>query len=208
MVDSITSFDQNKLRHLAVSIAWDADKRNEIEQLLKDLMQLQREQDIPMLTIACALPEQVMEEFLRFYLKKKTLDEHQIKVSFIGKWYDCSQSLVELIKDLMKTTGDYTNYFLTFAVHYDGQEEIVDACKLMCRQIVADKLDIEQIDKMKLKQNMYTSYFVPPEVIVRVGGAQGSFHGFLLWDSYHARLEFTAEYSIGNVREMLGNLSD
>ena len=42
-------------------------------------------------------------------------------------------------------------YFLNFYVNYDGKEEIADACKLIIRQAVQEKLDPETITEEKVR---------------------------------------------------------
>jgi len=198
MIDSY-----NRLKHLALSIEWDDGSQDKINILIPQLMRMQVENDIPILSIECKMPDLKFEEFLRFYVKKKFLDENNIKINFIGKWYDQSDSIVKVIKDLVKSTSSYSNYFFNFIVNYDGQEEIVDACRILCRQVIANKLDIDQINKMKLKDNMYTSYFVPPEKILIVSANERKSKGFLLWDSYHSETDVVNSYDFEEIKKKI-----
>ncbi|MGM5488559.1 MAG: undecaprenyl diphosphate synthase family protein [Nanobdellota archaeon] len=106
------------------------------------------------------------------------------KVNVFGKWYDTS--LVDTIKNLLKQTGGSS--VINLCINYDGQEEILDACKLIARQVKAGKLDPESILKEDIKENLYTSEVSPPDVIVQVHGAP-----FLLWDGYTSRIIYVKE---------------
>jgi len=188
----ITDYQQKKIKHIAITIAGNAENPSSTFALMSRIMKMQILHSIPIVTIRAEISDQLFEEVLRFYVKKKFLEENKIKVTFLGKWYDQSQSIVEVIKDLVKTTAEHNSYHLNFLINYDGQEEIVDACKILCRQLLAQKMSLEQIDKTKIKENMYSSYFVPPDRIIKIGGSPTAptLEGFLLWDSFHAEIFF------------------
>ncbi|MFC1755673.1 undecaprenyl diphosphate synthase family protein [Thermoproteota archaeon] len=59
---------------------------------------------------------------------------------------------------------------------------MVDACKLILRRVLAEKADIDTIDHEMIKDNLYSSYFLPPNMIIRLGDKK-TLNGFLLWDS-------------------------
>jgi len=123
-----------------------------------------------------------LAEFFSSVAKELFLDENQVKVSVLGKWYDLPGKVVDPIKEIITETKDYDKFFLNFCINYDGKEEIVDACKLIARQVKAGKLDVESINKSTIKDNIYSSYFLPPEIIVLVSENKKNL-GFLLWDS-------------------------
>lgn len=117
---------------------------------------------------------------------------NQIKVSVLGKWYDLPGRLVEPIKSVLEGTKDYDKFFLNLCINYDGQEEIVDAARLIARQVRAGKIDPESISKSDIKDNIYASYFLPPELIIKTGTSK-KLDGFLLWDSVNARIYFSGK---------------
>ena len=111
----------------------------------------------------------------------------------MGKWYDIPGRAVDSIKSAIEETKDYDEFFLNFCVNYDGQEEIVDACKLVCRQVKAGKLEVESITKELIKENLYSSYYLPPDLIIK-SGKKRSTCGFLLWDSAYSEIYFMDKY--------------
>ncbi len=120
----------------------------------------------------------------------KILDENQFKVSVLGKWYDLAGEAVEPIKKVIAATKDYDNFFVNFCINYDGQTEIVDAVKLIARKVVANKLEIDHVDKETIKENLASSYFLPPALIIKNGSRKGA-SGLLLWDSIYSEYFFT-----------------
>ncbi|MBW3011725.1 undecaprenyl diphosphate synthase family protein [Candidatus Woesearchaeota archaeon] len=179
------------VKHLAILVNTEKQQYDEVFQAIKNILKVQVKKDIRIMTIGLpVLPDEALREFFKFYLKKDYFDNEKIKVSIIGKWYDLSADAIEELKKIIDETKDYDSYFLNFTINYDGQEEIVDACKLMCRQVVAGKLNLEKIGKMSIKDNLYSSYFVPPELIISTG-KENRLSGFLLWDSVDSQIMFT-----------------
>jgi len=97
--------------------------------------------------------------------------------------------LIDAIKNVIDATKDYDSYFVNFCIGYDGQEEIVDACKMIARRVKLGKFDAEAITKETIKDDLYSSYFLPPDTIF-VTGEKCSLNGSLLWDSVNAEMIF------------------
>ena len=91
---------------------------------------------------------------------------------------------------MSEETRDYDQFFLNFCVNYDGQDEIVDACKLIGKKIQAEKMDPDSLSKDAIKENLYSSYFLPPELMIVMNGKK-NLSGFLLWDSIQASIYFS-----------------
>jgi len=130
-----------------------------------------------------------LAEFFNELADKELIHKNKIKVSVLGKWYDLPGKIVDSIKNLIEKTKEYDGYFVNFCVNYDGKEEIVDAVKLIARQIKADKIDAEMITKEMIKENTYSSYFLAPDLIIINGSQKTS--DLLLWDSSNAKVYFT-----------------
>ena len=57
-------------------------------------------------------------------------------------------------------------------------------------QIKSGRLDPELIDKDSIKESLYTSYFLPPDLMIK-NGSKKETSGFLLWDSVNSKICFT-----------------
>jgi len=133
-----------------------------------------------------------LKDFFDDLIGKDMIHDNKIKVSVFGKWYDLPGRVVDSIKNIIEKTKDYDGYFLNFCINYDGQEEIVDAVKLIARQLKVGKLDVESIKPDILKENMYSSYFLPPDLMI-VNGDKKKLSGMFLWDSKSAEIHFTGK---------------
>jgi len=194
--------NNRKKNHLAFNIKWD--DKLDLSQIWR-IIKLQTEKDVTIFSIQVKdLPNEKLNELLTYYIKESYLDENKIKISFIGRWYDLPNETLNIIKRHMTNTKEYTNYFLNFVVNYDGHQEIVDATKILCRQIIGEKIDIDNITKEQIKENLYTSYFIPPELIITINN-EHKLDGFLLWDSYYSEVIFIKleEFNIDLVKEMV-----
>lgn len=165
-----------------------------------ELMELQVKRSIPVTTFHLmpttvddsenyAMLVDEIAAFLSDLSTNELLHRHKIKISVIGKWYNLPTRAIEAIKKIIEDTKDYDNYFVNFCINYDGQEEIVDAAKMVARRVKLGKIDVDAITKDIVKDDLYSSYFVPPNVII-VTGNKCSLGGFLLWDSVDAEIVF------------------
>ncbi len=129
-------------------------------------------------------------DFFNRLLINKTIHDKKIKVSVLGKWYNLPGRLVDTIKKIIEDTKDYDNFFFNLCINYNGQEEIVDACRLISKRVELGKLDPDSISTDNIKEDLYSSYFLPPELIVVSGGLK-KLNGFLLWDSVNSTIFFS-----------------
>jgi len=132
----------------------------------------------------------LLADFFTTLQDDESIRSGRIKVSVIGKWYDLPGRLVDSIKSILESTKDNNEFFLNFCMNYNGQEEIVDACKLLVRQVMASKIDMSQISKQAIKDNLYSSYFIPPDIIIKNGYKRYT-KGLLLWDSCYSTIYFS-----------------
>jgi len=166
-------------------------------QVISQLIDQQIIHQIPVLTFHITHrsdpdPETLMalNKFLESEEFRNKVDQNKIKITALGKWYSLPSQTLEAVKNIIDETKDYDNYFLNLCLNYSGQEEIVDACKLIIKQILSNKLSESSITKETVKENIYTSYFIPPDIIVKSGLEQKQ-TSFLLWDSVGTKLFFT-----------------
>jgi undecaprenyl pyrophosphate synthase len=155
------------------------------DQVLDGLIKAQARLNIPILTIMLADPSPLCESYIGFFASLKSnpsIHINQVKISVLGKWYDTAGRLVEEVKHAIDETKDYDKYFLNLCLNYEGQEEIVDSCRLIARKIRAGKIEIESINKDLIKENLYSSYFLPPDIIIMTG-TKRTWSSLLLWDS-------------------------
>ncbi|NQV08877.1 di-trans,poly-cis-decaprenylcistransferase [Candidatus Woesearchaeota archaeon] len=199
-------------RHLSLTIGgniiWSEKHNIPLEEAYKkvfirieEFLSLQVNLNIPVMTVFLLSEElrdsenftifkELLIKFFNRIKDSKVIHNNMVKVSILGKWYDLPYRLIEPIKNTIDITKDYDNFFLNLCINYDGQEEITDAAKLIARKVKAEKLDPDSITKETIKDNLYSSYFIPADVII-VTGRRKFTAGLLLWDSSRTIIYFS-----------------
>lgn len=193
-------------RHLAISAlrvrSWSTNKNKPIEeavklntQKIKELIDLQIKKDIPILTIMVSTQteEEIkgLNQLFDQLAENKTTHENKIRIHATGNWYDAEATMVDQIKNMLDKTKEYDNYFLNFCIKYDGKKEILTTTKLLVKKTQAKQITIEELTPEILKENMPTSNFIPPEIIIE---NNWKYSGLLLWDSTNSCIFFTNKY--------------
>ncbi|MFH1506322.1 MAG: undecaprenyl diphosphate synthase family protein [archaeon] len=159
---------------------------------IKEFMSYQLKYDFPILTIKLGTKNDeqraALARFFKELVEDKTIHKNQVRVFIIGTWFDLPVELVDALKKVMEKTQHYDKYFLNFCIHYDGQSEIVAAMRLIARRITAGKMEIEDINKDTIKENLYSSYFTPPDIIIE---CSRKYSGLLQWDSRKSLIYFS-----------------
>ncbi|AJF61998.1 TPA: hypothetical protein HA239_00085 [Candidatus Woesearchaeota archaeon] len=189
-----TPEEKNLPKHVLINLyplnSAEESKEEDFRKLLgffSELMDLQKEKNIPILTVSLGKKENISEKALygecKVLLKKAI--EHKMNINVFGRWYDLQGQLVEELKKLSSETHDFDHFFLNICINYDPKQEIADASRVIIRKILDEKLDIDSITPDMLKENIYSSFFVPPDMIVE---PSRNFSGTFLWDSAGSKI--------------------
>ncbi len=123
-------------------------------------------------------------------LNEPMIHNNEVRVRLIGRLSDLPLEIQNSIEKMNERTENYKKNFINFAVMYDGQEEIVDAVK----SIIKSGLPCEKIDKVVIKQHLYTRDFPELDFLIRTGMEDGMrISGFLLWDLSYTELKFRTD---------------
>jgi undecaprenyl diphosphate synthase len=199
-------------KHVAISISghklWAQKHKQPMEKVceqlfphVNSLIEYQIKYEIPIITVYLLTAKvkeseqfSVLMDSLVTYFESMALNklifEHKVKVSIFGKWYNLPGRVIEPIKKIIDETKDYDNFFLNLCINYDGQEEIADACRLLAMKVQSGKLDPDSVTKDELRDNIYSSYFLPPDIMIKTGKSK-SLNGFMLWDSVNTTIYFS-----------------
>ena len=139
-------------------------------------------------------------------LKDPRPHEQKIRFNFIGRLEMFPEKLQKVMKNIMETTKNYSDYIVNVAVAYGGRAEIIDATKKISKQIKEGKIDINSINEEVFRKNLYLES--EPDLIIRT--SQSRLSGFLLWQSSYAEIiflpnvlwpEFNKEHLISCLKE-------
>lgn len=115
--------------------------------------------------------------------KLTILVEKGVKVKCIGDLFSLPPNLQKAITKIEHDSLNNDRLFLSIAINYSGQDEIVHA-------VQANKKNCIRITKEDISNHLYTSPLPNPDLIIRTGG-QMRLSNFLLWQSSYSELLFT-----------------
>ncbi|MBI2133744.1 undecaprenyl diphosphate synthase family protein [Candidatus Woesearchaeota archaeon] len=187
-------------KHVAVSLfspdddATDSRLGMKRQSVISGMMHLQSKLGIPVVSVFLLPLGSLLSEDFPALCKAICEIAHvnRAKISVLGKWYNLSGRHVDAIKMMIEETKDYDRLFFNLCLNYDGREEIIDSCRIIALKVKSDRLAVESISQDILKENIYSSYFIPPDLIIKTG--EKRLDGFLLWDSANSMVYFTGKH--------------
>jgi undecaprenyl diphosphate synthase len=128
---------------------------------------------------------------LRLYLRSEVaeLDRNGVRIRFIGSRDRLSKDVLDLIDDSEAKTRNNKALTLVIALNYGAQAEIVEACKILARQVASGALSADGITEELLATHLLTAGIPDPDLIIRTSGEQ-RLSNFLLWQAAYAEFVF------------------
>ncbi|WP_180060511.1 polyprenyl diphosphate synthase [Acinetobacter sp. YH12135] len=118
------------------------------------------------------------------------MEKFNIALRFIGDRSRLSPHLRELMLHAEQRTANFNSMTLTIAISYGGMWDMAQAAKQIAADVVAHKIDIEQIDTQFFGQYVSLADLPPVDLLIRTGG-DFRLSNFLLWQAAYAELYFT-----------------
>ena len=133
----------------------------------------------------------LMELFMQS-LQKYTDELHAkgIRIRFIGDRSLFSDSLRQQIDETETKTFNNSTMTLNIAANYGGQWDIVNAARVLARQVQAGELAVADIDERVFSQALALGDSPDPDFFIRTGGEQ-RISNFLLWQLAYAEFYFS-----------------
>ena len=133
----------------------------------------------------------LMELFMQS-LQKYTDELHAkgIRIRFIGNRSLFSDSLQQQIDETESKTFNNSTMTLNIAANYGGQWDIVNAARVLARQVQAGELAVADIDEQVFSQALALGDSPDPDLFIRTGGEQ-RISNFLLWQLAYTEFYFS-----------------
>jgi undecaprenyl diphosphate synthase len=123
--------------------------------------------------------------------RRDDLNERGVRVRFIGRRGGRVPGRVRRrIEETEALTAANRRLTLTFAFNYGGRAEIVDAVRVIAREVAAGRVDAGKIDERTIARHLYAPDMPDPDLLVRTSG-EYRISNFLLWELAFAELVFT-----------------
>jgi len=93
----------------------------------------------------------------------------------------------------IELTKNNNKHVMNLCLNYGGQDEIVRASKLIVKEAMSGKLDIDSLSNKDFEKYLYTEGLPNVDLLVRTSGEQ-RISNFLLWQLAYAEFVFTPTY--------------
>jgi undecaprenyl diphosphate synthase len=125
-------------------------------------------------------------------LSKEVPDLHKnkIKLHFIGNLDMLPKEAKMALDEASALTAQNTGLTLIIALSYSSRWELVEATKKIAKKVQAGQLSIEEINDATISENLTTSEFPDPALMIRTSG-ECRISNFLLYQLAYAELYFT-----------------
>ena len=122
----------------------------------------------------------LLENYFRENLIK--VINNGIKIKIIGDKSGLAKNLRRIIKNVELQTRINNKIFVQLALNYGSKDEILNSLKILKRKQ-------RKITYKNFEQNLYTSGFPNPDILIRTGG-QKRLSNFLLWQLAYTEIFF------------------
>ncbi len=134
----------------------------------------------------------ILMDLLVEYLRKELDELHRegVQVRAIGKTEDLPELPRQELVRAQELTKNNRRLILNVALNYGGRLEITEAARRIARQVLAGRLQIEEINEQVISDNLYTAGLPDPDLLIRPSGEM-RVSNYLLWQLAYAEFVMT-----------------
>jgi undecaprenyl diphosphate synthase len=138
-------------------------------------------------------PEEIEDlmNLLRFFLNTEinTLSDSGVKLTVLGDLSQFDEDIKFKIKKASSYNSKKFKLNLIMAINYGARQEITKAVQKICKKLLNNTIDFNQVNEREIEDNLYTKGIPDPDLIIRTGGDR-RLSNFLLWQSAYTELIF------------------
>ncbi len=122
-------------------------------------------------------------------LKNETdeLNSNNIRLTTIGDRSTLPDIVQRELNAALEKTAQNSKMILNLALSYSGRWELVEAVKVISKQVKAGKIDPNEISEEIISKNLSTAGMPEPDLLIRSGG-EFRISNFLLWQIAYSEI--------------------
>lgn len=120
----------------------------------------------------------------------KKLNKNNVRFTTIGNVSDLPEKAQKEIRESIEFTKNNSGLNLVLALNYSGKQEIMNATKLIAKDIENGTLSINDIDENIFNSKLYTHNIPEPDLLIRTGGDY-RISNFMLWQLAYSEFYIT-----------------
>ncbi|MFV0363919.1 MAG: isoprenyl transferase [Suipraeoptans sp.] len=131
-------------------------------------------------------------KLLRNYMKTsiKRSMKNNMRVRVIGDKTGLASDLRHDINELEEATGNNTGLSFQIAINYGSRDEMIRAFKLLAKDCINEKVDVDNITESLYKEYLDTHGIPDPDLLIRTSG-ELRLSNFMLWQLAYTEFYFT-----------------
>lgn len=115
--------------------------------------------------------------------------DNDIKVIFSGRKEPLPNKVLKSMDEIVNETKNNKGLILNICLNYGGQSEIVDMTKKLCEMYKDEKITLDMIDELFVKENLYHDLPLL-DFVIRTSGEQ-RLSNFMLYQASYAEFYFS-----------------
>ena len=123
----------------------------------------------------------------------ENLTKNGVKVRILGDVFALPQAVQEKLKNVIESTRENNKLILNLAINYGSKQEIINSFKLIAKDILNKKNDIDDISIELLESKLDTFPYPDPDLLIRTGG-EYRLSNFLLWQLAYTEIIVNDKY--------------
>ncbi len=137
--------------------------------------------------------EYLMDIFVDMFNKEcNKIHDEDIKIVFSGRQENLREDVKEAMATITEKTKNNQKGVFNVCLNYGGQQEIADATKKVCEDVLAGKINKEDINEKLLYKYMYQE--LPPiDFMIRTSGEE-RISNFMIYELSYAEMYFPKVY--------------
>ncbi|KXB71710.1 isoprenyl transferase [Peptoniphilus sp. DNF00840] len=131
-------------------------------------------------------------DLLAFYIKSQLekIKKNNIRINVLGDYKVLPDKIVKLIDAALQETKSNDKMILNIGLNYGGQSEIVRASKMICEDVIAGKISLEELSTESFKNYLYTRGQDDLDLLIRPSG-ELRVSNFLLYQLAYSEFYFS-----------------
>jgi undecaprenyl diphosphate synthase len=130
-------------------------------------------------------------DLLRLYVARDLhrLEAEGVRVRVVGERQGLQPDILQIITNAEARTAQNSDFNLTIAFNYGGQDEIVRAARKLALAAVAGEIEIGDITPQRFEAALDTAELPAPDLLIRTSG-EHRLSNFMLWQAAYTELVF------------------
>lgn len=146
----------------------------------------------------------LLVEYLKNELRE--LDESGVIINYLGNINVLPDVARKALEDAKEKTKNNTGVQMNLALNYGGREDIIHGVKDALQDVLANRLEVDELTEETFKDYLYTKGQPDPELIIRPSG-ELRLSNFLLYQSAYSEFWFSdinwPDFSEENLQEAI-----